>query len=86
MNWILGSIITFILIYLISVQLDKSRNKSKRKSLMDDWGKPKNEKYLDFDLITQFFNNYKSPKNVFQIISDNTWADLDMNDVFRFYR
>ena len=84
MNWILGSILFLIVIYLVSIRLKKARNKATRKSLIENWGKPKNEKYLDFDLINQFFKNHKSPKNVFQIISDNTWVDLDMNEVFRF--
>ncbi|MGA8854786.1 MAG: DNA mismatch repair protein MutS [Christiangramia sp.] len=83
MNWILGSILTLIVIYLVRIQMDKARNKSTRKSLIENWGKPKNEKYLDFDLINQFFKNHKSP-NVFQIISDNTWVDLDMDEVFKF--
>ena len=84
MNWILGAIITMILIYLVRVQLDKKRNRSLRNSLIENWGEPKNDRYLDFDLISQFFKNHKSPGNVFQIISNNTWVDLDMNEVFRF--
>ena len=84
MNWILGAIITMILIYLVRVQLDKKRNRSVRNSLIENWGKPKNDRYLDFDLISQFFKNHKSPGNVIQIISNNTWVDLDMNEVFRF--
>ena len=84
MNWILGFILTLVVIYLVRIQLDKSRNKSKRKSLIENWGKPKNDKYLDFNLINQFFKNHKLPKEIFQIINDNTWLDLDMDEVFRF--
>ena len=84
MNWILGFVLILIVIYLVSIQLKKARNKSKRNSLIETWGKPNNEEYLDFDLINQFFKNHKSPENVFQIVSDNTWVDLDMNEVFRF--
>ena len=84
MNWILALVLVLIVMYLVSIQLKKARNKSTRKSLLEKWGKPKNDKYLDFNLINQFFKNYKSPKNVFQVISDNTWEDLDMNEVFRF--
>lgn len=84
MNWILALVLVLIIMYLVSIQLKKARNKSTRKSLLENWGKPKNDKYLDFNLINQFFKNHKSPKNVFQIISDNTWEDLDMNEIFRF--
>ena len=84
MNWILGFILTLVVIYLVRIQLDKARNKSTRKSLIENWGKPKNDKYLDFNLINQFFKNHKSPKEIFQIINDNTWLDLDMDEVFRF--
>ena len=84
MNWILGTILIFIIIYIIRIRLTKSRNRSKRKSLLENWGKPKNEKYLDFNLVDQFFKNYKAPKNVSQIISNTTWIDLDMDEVFRF--
>ncbi|MGB7843495.1 MAG: DNA mismatch repair protein MutS, partial [Salinimicrobium sp.] len=84
MNWILGFVLILIVIYLVSIRLKKVRNKSIRNSLIVNWGKPNNEKYLDFDLINQFFKNHKSPQNVFQIISNNTWVDLDMNEVFRF--
>ena len=84
MNWIFGSIIIMILIYLVRVQLDKKKSRSTRKLLIEKWGKPKNENYFDFDLISQFFKNHKPPKNVFQIISDSTWLDLDMNEVFKF--
>ena len=84
MNWILSSVLILILIYLISLRLKKAKNKSTRNLIVENWGKPKNDKHLNFDLINQFFKKHKSPENVFQIISDNTWEDLDMNDVFKF--
>ena len=70
--------------YLVSIQLRKARDKRTRKALVENWGKPKNEKYFDFELISQFFKNHKSPGNVFQVISENTWIDLDMDEVFKF--
>ncbi|SDS67416.1 MutS domain V [Gillisia sp. Hel1_33_143] len=82
MNWILGFILILIVIYLVSIQLKKARNKSTRKTLIENWGKSKDMNTVDFNLINQFFKNHKSPENVFQIISDNTWDDLDMNEVF----
>ena len=84
MNWILGFILILIVIYLIGLQLNKSKNKSSRKALIENWGKSKNENYFDFDLISQFFTNHRSFEKVFQIISDNTWIDLDMDEVFKF--
>jgi len=84
MNWILGFILILIVIYLVDIQLKKARNKTTKKTLIENWGKPKNENYFNFDLIDQFFKNHKSPKNLFQIISDNTWIDLDLNDFFKF--
>ncbi len=84
MNWILGTIIVIILIYIFSNRLRKARNKSISKSLIEKWGKPKTEKYFDFKLIESFFQNHKLKKTAYQVISDHTWLDLDMNEVFKF--
>ena len=84
MNWILGFILILIVIYIVSLQLEKARNKSARKTLVENWGKSKDLNNADFGLINQFFKNHKSSENVFQVISDTTWDDLDMNEVFKF--
>ncbi len=84
MNWILGSILILVVIYLVGIQLKKRRNKTVKKIVIENWGKPKNEKYFDFDLIEQFFKNHKTQKEIFQTISDNTWNDLDLNEIFKF--
>lgn len=84
MNWILGFILILILIYLVDIQLKKHRNKTIKKTVIENWGKPKNEKYFDFNLIDQFFKNHKTQEEIFQTISDNTWNDLDLNEIFEF--
>ncbi len=84
MNWILGFILVLIVVYIIDIQLTKNRNKKTKKILIENWGKPKKEKYFNFELINLFFRNQKSPKNVFQTISDHTWEDLDFDEIFKF--
>lgn len=84
MNWILGFLLTLIIVYIIDVRVKKKRNKRIKKNLVENWGLPKKEKYFDFELINLFFINHKSPKNLFQTISDNTWKDLDFDEIFRF--
>ncbi|WP_373060335.1 hypothetical protein [Zunongwangia sp. H14] len=84
MNWILGFILILISVYLIDIQLNKRRRKRKREKLIQDWGKPKNEQYFNFELIDQFFKNHKSSEKVFHTISNHTWTDLDLNEVFSF--
>ncbi|WP_417886744.1 MutS-related protein [Zunongwangia sp.] len=84
MNWILGFFIVLIAIYLINNKIKKSKINATKKSLIENWGKPKQEKYFNFDLIDQFFKNHKSGKSVHQKISDSTWLDLDMDELFKF--
>ncbi|CAM4282987.1 MutS-related protein [Gillisia hiemivivida] len=84
MNWILAFILILIVIYLVGIQLKKRKNKIARKTLLEIWGKPKNEKYFDFNLINQFYKNHESQKEIFQTISDHTWNDLDLDDIFKF--
>ena len=84
MNWILGFILILIAVCIIDIQL-KKRNKAKtRKKLIENWGKAKQEKYFNFTLIDQFFRNHKSSAKVYQTITDQTWQDLDLNDIFKF--
>ena len=40
--------------------------------------------YFNFELINRFFENHGSSEKVYQKISDNTWNDLDLNEVFKF--
>jgi len=84
MNWILGLILVLIVVYVIDLQFKKRKIKNTRKVLEENWGKPKKEKYFNFDLINRFFENHDSAENVFQKISDNTWNDLDLNEVFKY--
>ena len=84
MNWILGLILVLIVVYVIDLQFKKRKIKNTRKVLEENWGKPKKEKYFNFDLINRFFENHDSAENVYQKISDNTWNDLDLDDVFKY--
>lgn len=84
MNWILGLILVLIVVYIIDLQFKKRKIKNTRKVLEENWGKPKKEKYFNFDLINRFFENHDSAENVFQKIPDNTWNDLDLNEVFKY--
>lgn len=84
MNWILGFILILIAAYLTDIQFSKRKKRKIKKVLAGNWGKAKQETYFDFGLIGRFFRNHETPKKVYQRISDNTWNDLDLNEVFRF--
>jgi len=84
MNWILALVVIVIIFYLITIQIKKARDKATRKFLIENWGKPKTNKYFDFELISQFFKNHTLSNNVYQSLSDNVWVDLDMDEVFKF--
>lgn len=84
MNWILGLVLVLIVVYLVDIQIKKRKTKSTRKTLKEKWGKAKTESYFNFELINKFFENHGSSEKVHQKISDNTWNDLDLNEVFKF--
>jgi len=54
------------------------------KQLNNNWGKPRIEKYRPFNLIEKYFKNNKHQERAYQIISDRTAADLDLDDIFLF--
>ena len=56
--------------------------KKQIKELLEHYGQRK-ESDFDFDRIKLFLEN-KKPKGFLQIISDRTWCDLDMDEVFMF--
>ncbi len=84
MNWILGLVLVLIVVYLVDIQIKKRKTKITRQTLNENWGKPKTESYFNFELINKFFENHRSSEKVHQKISDNTWNDLDLNEVFKF--
>lgn len=84
MNWILGLVLVLIVVYLVDIQIKKRKTKITRQTLKENWGKPKTESYFNFELINRFFENHGSSEKVYQKISDNTWKDLDLNEVFKF--
>ena len=84
MNWILGLFLVLIVVYLVDIQVKRRKTKSTRKTLKEKWGKAKTESYFNFELINKFFENHGSSEKVHQKISDNTWNDLDLNEVFKF--
>ena len=84
MNWILGLVLVLIIVYLVDIQIKKRKIKITRKALIENWSRPKEKGYFNFELINKFFENNRPSNKVFQKISENTWNDLDLNEVFKF--
>ncbi|MDZ7742360.1 MAG: hypothetical protein U5Q03_11575 [Bacteroidota bacterium] len=56
------------------------RKRKKKKLLLSQWGKPKDQ-YRDMDLISAYFDSSRESISDFYI-NDRTWNDLDMDQVF----
>lgn len=63
MNWILGIIFVLILGLLINNSSRKKKLKKIKKTLLENWGKPKKEKYFNFYVIGKYFENNSHKKN-----------------------
>jgi len=84
MIYIFGlSVIVTIIILVVKYKRTKA-SITLRKQFNDNWGKPKFEKYTPFNLIEKYFRNNVHQKEAYQIISDRTAADLDLDDIFLF--
>lgn len=84
MNWILGLLFVLVIIYLISNYNKKKKLARLKKVFIENWGKPKNEKYFNFYSIGQYFENNTHKRKAYHIITEGTKVDLDIDELFKF--
>ncbi|QNK61354.1 DNA mismatch repair protein MutS [Pedobacter sp. PAMC26386] len=78
---ILALISVYLLIYLYKKNFSVQ---SQREELKRDWGSAKNSRYIDIDLIENYFlNTITESSEKLQLISDKIADDLYINDVFK---
>jgi len=84
MNWLLGTLFLVIAFYILNRYLTKKKYLKQRESLLQKWGKPKGkDAYFSFYHIRQYFDSKQKEQGFFQIISEGTAIDLDVESVFR---
>ncbi|MGY0041530.1 hypothetical protein [Pedobacter sp. NJ-S-72] len=77
---ILALIALYLLIYLYKKNFSVQ---TQREEFKRDWGSPKNSRYIDIDLIENYFlNTITESSEKLQLISDKIADDLYLNDVF----
>jgi hypothetical protein len=84
MNWLLETLLILTIFFLINSFIKKSKIKSLKKTITENWGKQKKEEYFNFSLIELYFKNNKHKEKAYHIISDKCESDLDINEVFKF--
>jgi hypothetical protein len=84
MNWILGILFIFTIIFLLNNFSSKKKLSKLKEKLIKNWGKPKSEKYFNFYVIGKYFENNAHKNSAFHIISDKCKADLDIDEIFKF--
>lgn len=60
-----------------------SKNKKQDERLLASYGKPKDDEVFDFEIINRYFE-YQRPDEAFQVLSDKTCNDLDLESLFMF--
>jgi len=78
---ILALIALYLLIYLYKKNFSVQ---TQREEFKRDWGSPKNSRYIDIDLIENYFlNTITESAEKLQLISDKIADDLYLNDIFK---
>jgi len=83
MNWFLGLLFILIIIFLIQNYNKKKSLAKLEKGFIENWGKPKLEKFYFHSIGQYFYNNYHK-KEAYHVISDRVKSDLDIDAVFQF--
>jgi hypothetical protein len=79
MYWL---IITIFLCFVVFSYLT-NRGKILKQNLTKNWGLPKHESGFNFYLIRKYFDNKIENGKFYHIISENTFEDLDLAEVFK---
>ncbi|MBB5634748.1 hypothetical protein HDE68_000633 [Pedobacter cryoconitis] len=78
---ILALVAIYLLIYLYKKNFSV---KTQLEEFKRDWGSPKNSRYIDIDLIENYFlNTINESSQKLQLISDKIADDLYLNDIFK---
>jgi hypothetical protein len=77
-------ILALLVIYVLVYFYKKLSKKTNRERLRQDWGQPKNSRYIDLDSVENYFlNTIADSAEKLQLISDKVATDLYLNDVFK---
>ncbi|MCX2481417.1 hypothetical protein OQY15_20125 [Pedobacter sp. MC2016-15] len=77
-------ILTLLIIYVLVYFYKKLAEKTNRERLRQDWGQPKNSRYIDLDSVENYFlNTISDSAEKLQLISDKVANDLYLNEVFK---
>lgn len=83
MNYLLGFAFILILGFLISNYLKKKRFKKFKATLYDNWGVQNKRANYNFFVIGKYFENNAHKEEAYQIISEKSKIDLDIDEVFK---
>ncbi|MDD3723238.1 MAG: hypothetical protein PHW92_12300 [Lutibacter sp.] len=84
MNWILGIVFIFVIIFLINNYSKKKKLEKLKKRLIEKWGEPKIGDYFNFYVIGSYFENNEHKNKAFHLLSEKIKTDLDINEIFKF--
>ncbi|NME68529.1 MutS-related protein [Flammeovirga aprica] len=85
MNSLLFILPLLLLLFLLFQYIYLRKERKKRvHSLVKNWGKSHEGRYINFDRTKQYFLKSRYSSIAFQAISANSIHDLDLHDVFRF--
>jgi len=77
-------ILALLAIYVLVYFFKKLSAKTNRERLRQDWGQPKNSRYIDLDSVENYFlNTISDSDEKLQLISDKVATDLYLNEVFK---
>lgn len=84
MNWFLGIAFVLVVLFLIHNYRKKVWFKKVKDALLKNWGKSKEKKYFNFYAIKKYFENNLHKKEAYFEISEQTNADLDIDELFKY--
>ncbi|MEM9144447.1 MAG: DNA mismatch repair protein MutS, partial [Bacteroidota bacterium] len=84
MNWALGIVFIFTVVFLVSRYAKKKWNRKLKREIIQNWGNPKKGEHFNFNLIGRYFKNNTHKESAFHLISESTKDDLDIDDVFKY--
>ncbi len=84
MNILIIILLIIVIFFLINNTILKKKAEKSKQEFIDNWGVPKKDEYYNFHAINRYFKNNQHRSEAFQIISDKTKIDLDLEDVFKY--
>jgi hypothetical protein len=79
--FVLALLFIYLLIYLYKKNI---LERKRREELLQDWGKPKDGRYFDFDSIENYFlNTINESSDKLQLITEKIAGDLYLDEVFK---